>query len=288
MEHRLKDKFRIAKSRRVGRRTMLGRRTSAEFQRTISADTHAYHNFAGKIGRTMVQSKPDWPSRPEAPAGAPNIVIILCDDVGYSDFGCFGSEIPTPNIDRLAERGAALHQFPRDADVLADEGGTSYRQKLACRRSWLGGPRRSGLSRAMPWNFRRTSRRSPKRCGPQGYATYMVGKWHLCKDFDHTETASRASWPVQRGFDRFYGFLEAFSNYHHPPTLMVDNSEVAPERYPDGYYLTDDLTDRAVSMIRSSKASDSSKPVFLYFAHPAVHAPLHAKSRGYRTASRQL
>jgi arylsulfatase A-like enzyme len=117
----------------------------------------------------------------------------------------------------------------------------------------------------------------PDTLRAQGYATYMVGKWHLCKDFDHTETASRASWPVQRGFDRFYGFLEAFSNYHHPPTLMVDNSEVAPERYPDGYYLTDDLTDRAVSMIRSSKASDSSKPIFLYFAHPAVHAPLHAK-----------
>jgi arylsulfatase len=82
---------------------------------------------------------------------------------------------------------------------------------------------------------------------------------------------------VQRGFDRFYGFLEAFSNYHHPPTLMVDNTEVAPEHYPDGYYLTDDLTNRAVSMIRSSKASDPTKPVFLYFAHPAVHAPLHAR-----------
>src|SRR5258705_10295242 len=117
----------------------------------------------------------------------------------------------------------------------------------------------------------------PETLRAQGYATYMVGKWVRRKVFAHSGTASRASWAVPRRFDRFCGFREAFSNCHHPPTLMVDNSEVAPERYPDGYYLTDDLPDRAVSMIRSSKASDSSKPVFLYFAHPAVHAPLHAK-----------
>jgi arylsulfatase A-like enzyme len=244
--------------------------------RDIRAETHAYQNFEGRIGRTMVQSKPDWPSRPTAPDGAPNIVVILCDDVGYSDFGCFGSEIPTPNIDRLAEEGLRYTNFhvmpmcsPTRAALLTG------RNSHAAGVGWVAhaDPGFPGYAMELPEDV--TTLPETLRAG--GYATYMVGKWHLCKDFDHTETASRASWPVQRGFDRFYGFLEAFSNYHHPPTLMVDNSEVAPERYPDGYYLTDDLTDRAVSMIRSSKASDPSKPVFLYFAHPAVHAPLHAK-----------
>lgn len=244
--------------------------------RNVSAETHAYRGFAGKVGRTMVQSKPDWPSRPSAPEGAPNIVVILCDDVGYSDFGCFGSEIPTPNIDRLAEEGLRYTNFhvmpmcsPTRAALLTG------RNAHAAGVGWVAhaDPGFPGYAMELPEDVTTI----PETLRAQGYATYMVGKWHLCKDFDHTETASRASWPVQRGFDRFYGFLEAFSNYHHPPTLMVDNSEVAPERYPDGYYLTDDLTDRAVSMIRSSKASDPSKPVFLYFAHPAVHAPLHAR-----------
>jgi arylsulfatase A-like enzyme len=245
--------------------------------KNVSVDTHAYRDFAGKIGRTMVQSKPDWPPRPQAPEGAPNIVVILCDDVGYSDFGCFGSEIPTPNIDRLAEDGLRYTNFhvmpmcsPTRAALLTG------RNSHAAGVGWVAhaDPGFPGYAMELPEDVTTI----PETLRAQGYATYMVGKWHLCKDFDHTETASRASWPVQRGFDRFYGFLEAFSNYHHPPTLMVDNSEVAPERYPDGYYLTEDLTDRAVSMIRSSKASDASKPVFLYFAHPAVHAPLHAKS----------
>jgi arylsulfatase A-like enzyme len=243
---------------------------------TVSAETHAYRNFAGKIGRTMVQSEPDWPLRPKAPERAPNIVVILCDDVGYSDFGCFGSEIPTPNIDRLAEEGLRYTNFhvmpmcsPTRAALLTG------RNSHAAGVGWVAhaDPGFPGYAMELPEDVTTI----PETLQAQGYATYMVGKWHLCKDFDHTETASRASWPVQRGFDRFYGFLEAFSNYHHPSTLMVDNTEVAPERYPDGYYLTDDLTDRAVSMIRASKASDASKPVFLYFAHPAVHAPLHAK-----------
>jgi arylsulfatase A-like enzyme len=242
----------------------------------VSPGTHAYRNFAGRIGRTMVQSKPDWPQRPEAPKDAPNIVVILCDDVGFSDFGCFGSEIPTPNIDRLAEEGlrySNLHVMPMCSPTRAAL--LTGRNSHAAGVGWVAhaDPGFPGYAMELPEDVTTI----PETLKAQGYATYMVGKWHLCKDFDHTETASRASWPVQRGFDRFYGFLEAFSNYHHPPPLMIDNTEVAPEQYPEGYYLTDDLTDRAISMIRSSKASEASKPVFLYFAHPAVHAPLHAK-----------
>ena len=106
----------------------------------------------------------------------------------------------------------------------------------------------------------------------------MVGKWHLAKDSDISAAGPQHSWPCQRGFDRFYGFLDAFTNLHQPHRLTEDNHQVVVDRYPDGYYLTDDLTDHAIAMIRESKASNPDKPFFLYFAHGAVHAPLHAKA----------
>ena len=93
-----------------------------------------------------------------------------------------------------------------------------------------------------------------------------------------SDAGTRRSWPLQRGFDRYYGFLEAFTNFHHPHRLVEDNHTVEVDRYPDGYYLTDDLTDRAISMVRDAKAADPAKPFLLYFAHGAVHAPLQAKA----------
>jgi arylsulfatase len=110
-----------------------------------------------------------------------------------------------------------------------------------------------------------------------GYSTLMVGKWHLCKDADYSEAGDKHSWPLQRGFDQYYGFLEALTNFWHPHRMYEGNSVVQTDKYPDDYYLTDDLTDRAVRMIREVKTARPDKPFFLYFAHGAVHAPLHAK-----------
>ena len=110
-----------------------------------------------------------------------------------------------------------------------------------------------------------------------GYATMMVGKWHLAKDSDCSAAGPQHSWPCQRGFERFYGILDAFTNLHHPHRLVEDNHLVEVDRYPDDYYFTDDITDHAISMIRERKASNPEQPFFLYFAHGAVHAPLHAR-----------
>ena len=120
-----------------------------------------------------------------------------------------------------------------------------------------------------------------------GYATMMVGKWHLCRDSDMGAGGPQRSWPCQRGFDRFYGILEAFTNLHQPHRLIEDNHVVEVDRYPDGYFLTDDLTDKAIRMIRERSASRPRQPFFLYLAHPAAHAPLVAKEadvRRYRDA----
>lgn len=105
-----------------------------------------------------------------------------------------------------------------------------------------------------------------------------VGKWHLTKDAEQNAAGNKRSWPCQRGFERYYGVLDAFTNLHHPHRIVEDNHQVEVDQYPEDYFFTDDITDRAVSMIRETKAADPSKPFFLYFAHAAVHAPLHAKS----------
>ena len=229
----------------------------------------------GRIGRTMAGSEPWWPPHPTPPVGAPNVIVVLVDDVGFADIGCYGGEIRTPNIDRLAAEGVRFANFhvnpmcsPTRASLLTgvnahaagmghvaqdDPGYPGYRGELA-----------DNVATAA------------EILRDHGYATLMVGKWHLCRDSDMSAYGPMHSWPCQRGFQRYYGNLEAFTNLHHPHALFADNHQVDVERYPDGYHLTDDLTDQAITMIRERKASRPSQPFFLYVAHPAAHAPLMA------------
>ncbi len=111
-----------------------------------------------------------------------------------------------------------------------------------------------------------------------GYATYAVGKWHLTRDAAMNDGADHGSWPVQRGFDRFYGILEGWTNLHHPHRLVRDNSPVDVDAYPEGYYFTDDITDEAIGYLKSLRSHDAERPFFLYLAHGAVHGPLQAKA----------
>lgn len=235
-----------------------------------------YEGFGGRVGRVYATSEPSWEPLRRPRDGAPNIVVMLCDDLGYSDLGCYGSEIPTPNLDRLAEEGLRYTDFhsapmcsPTRAALLtglephragigyvahADAGFPGYAMELTDQVPTL-----------------------PELLRDDGYQTLMVGKWHLTKDSNQNDGADRSSWPLQKGFDRYYGFLDAFTNLHQPHRLFEDNHAIDIDEYPEDYYLTDDLTSRAISMIRESKVSDPSKPFFLYFSHGAVHAPLHAK-----------
>ena len=236
-----------------------------------------YAGFEGAVGQTLAASEPWWPPRPTAPEGAPNILTILLDDVGFSDLGCFGGEIHTPNIDRMAREGLRLANFhvtpmcsPSRATMLtglqshaagvahvchSDPGFPGYGMELAPDAATL-----------------------PEVLRDTGYQTLMVGKWHLSKDSDLSDAGPRHSWPLSKGFDRFYGILDGFTNFHHPHRLVQDNHTVEVDEYPPGYYFTDDLTDRTIEMLRASKAADPTKPVYLYLAHGAAHAPLHAKA----------
>ncbi len=235
----------------------------------------AYHGFEGRIGRTIAGSEPWWPPRPQASEKAPNVVVVLVDDMGYSDIGCFGSEIATPHLDQLAEEGVRYTNFhvtpmcsPTRAAMLTG------RNSHAAGVSYVAHADPGFPGQAMELADDVSTVAEVLR--DNGYSTLMVGKWHLCKDSDVTDTGSRRSWPLQRGFDRFYGIMDGMTDMFHPHALYRDNSRITPEDYPDGYYFTDDLTDEAIAMVRSVKASDPAKPAFLYFAHGAVHAPLNA------------
>ena len=236
-----------------------------------------YPGFGGKVGRVFATSESWWPERPTPPEGAPNIVVILCDDLGFADTSPYGSEIETPNIARLAKSGLQFTNFhstpmcsPTRAAFLtgmephaagvgtvahADPGFPGYAMELADNVVTL-----------------------PETLRANGYATYMVGKWHLAKDSDQSDAGPRHSWPCQRGFDRYYGFLDGFTNLHHPHRLVRDNTPVDIDTYPEGYYFTDDITDEAIAMVKVGKASSPQQPFFLYIAHGAIHAPLHAKA----------
>ena len=238
--------------------------------------SRAYEGFAGRVGRTVAGSEPDHQSPPVAPPGAPNVIVMLVDDLGYSDLGCFGSEIATPHLDALAQRGLRYTNFhvtpmcsPTRAALL-----TGLNSHLAgvghVAHSDPGFP-----GYAMELTERAATAAEVFR--DNGWDTFMVGKWHLTKDSNCSDAGPRDSWPCQKGFDRFYGILDGFTNFHHPHRLVQDNSPVEVDTYPEGYYFTDDLTDRAIDMIRSAKASNPTKPFFCYFSHGAVHAPLHAK-----------
>jgi arylsulfatase A-like enzyme len=251
--------------------------TDAPSPGSPSPGSRAYEGFGGRVGRTIAGSEHEHTSPPIAPAGAPNVIVILVDDLGYSDLGCFGSEIATPHIDALAARGVRYTNFhvtpmcsPTRAALL-----TGLNSHLAgvghVAHSDPGYP-----GYAMELTERAATAAEVFR--DNGWESLMVGKWHLTKDSNCSAGCPRDSWPCQKGFDRFYGILDGFTNFHHPHRLVEDNSPVEVDTYPDGYYLTDDLTDRAIDMIRATKASNPTKPFFLYLSHGAVHAPLHAKA----------
>ena len=234
-----------------------------------------YPGFEGRVGRTFAGSEGWWPPRPEPPAGAPNIVVILADDLGFADLGCYGSEIPTPHLDRLAEgglRSTAFHATPMCSPTRA-----ALLTGVNHHRAGVGTV--AHLDPGFPGYAEQLDERAATLAEvlrDHGYGTAMVGKWHLTKDSDQSEAGPRHSWPCQRGFDRYYGFLGPFTNMFHPNVLTEDNHHVRTDAYPDDYYFTDDITDRAIDMLRERKAADPSQPVFLYLAHGAVHAPLQA------------
>lgn len=241
----------------------------------IPPNARGYERFEGRIGRTTADSTPSWTSPPTAPPNAPNIVVIVIDDMGYSDTGPYGSEIDTPNLDRLAASGIKFTNY--HTTPLCSPSRASLLTGLNAHRAGYGyvsnaDPGYPGLRLELADDVSTL----PEILRDNGYATYGVGKWHLVRDANMGPGSTKDSWPTQRGFDRYYGSLEGLNSFFHPNQLTSDNGAVEVDQYPPDYYLTDDLTDRAVGYIKDLRAH-SSKPFFLYFAHVAMHGPLQVK-----------
>jgi arylsulfatase A-like enzyme len=233
--------------------------------------------FRGKISTDIRDSVPDWApfEPPKAPDGAPNVVYIVLDDVGFSALSCYGGPIETPNIDRIAADGVRYTQWhttalcsPTRSCLLTGRNHT--RNSMACiTEASIGFPNASGT--IPPENGMLS-----EIVGDLGWNTYMVGKWHLCPTVEMNVASTRRNWPSGRGFERFYGFLGAETNQWYPD-LVYDNHPVDQPRSPEqGYHLTEDLTDKALEFVRDAKVLAPDKPFFLYFAPGAAHAPHHA------------
>jgi arylsulfatase len=234
----------------------------------------ADETFGGVIGPTWRESTPWWPPEPEAPAGAPNVVMIVLDDVGYAQLGCYGSDIDTPNIDRLAAGGVRLANFhttalcsPTRSCLLT--GRNHHRNGMA---------RVADLAMGYPGYCGRVPRGNgflSETLAANGYIPVAVGKWHLSPEDETHAAAPRDSWPCGRGFQRWYGF-HGGETHQFAPNLFQDNTAVvAPERGPD-YHLSEDLADRAIQYVGEIRSVEPDKPFFLYFATGACHSPHHA------------
>src|SRR5204863_1579444 len=213
-------------------------------------------------------------AEPAFRAGSPNVVVIVLDDLGFAHLGCYGSDLETPNIDRLAARGVRFTNFhttavcsPTRACLLT--GRNHHRVGM-------------GMLPDMPTNFpayagrmARNAAMLPQIVHENGYATFCVGKWHLVPR-DERVTGPYDQWPTARGFDRYYGFLNGETN-QWTPNLIRDTNHIEPPRSPqDGYHLDADLADNAIAYVRELRLSHPDRPFLLWYASAAPHAPHQA------------
>ena len=234
-----------------------------------------YERFEGEIARTQADSTPWWPTPPHPGESAPNVVVIVLDDLGFAQLGCYGSDIDTPNIDRLAAGGLQLTDFhvtplcsPTRAALLTGRNHHTVGMRAV-----------SNFSTGYPHMRGRISNHAATmaevlRAG--GYTTLGLGKWHLCPMEETSAAGPYDQWPLQRGFDRFYGFLDGEAD-QFTPELVHDNHAVLPPKTPaEGYHLSEDLVDKAIGFLHDTVSIRPDRPFFTYLAFGATHAPHQA------------
>jgi arylsulfatase A-like enzyme len=211
-----------------------------------------------------------------AESAKPNIIIILCDDMGFSDLGCYGGEMATPNLDKLAAGGVRFTQF--------------YNMARCCptRACLLTGlyPHQAGVGHMMDdsgfdayrGDLNRNCVSIAQVMKPAGYRCYALGKWHVTRFID--ADGPKHNWPLQRGFDRYYGTIHGAGSYYDPSSLVRDNTMISayadPQYKPKTFYYTDAISDHAVRFVGDHAKDHAGEPFFMYVAYTAAHWPMHA------------
>ncbi|MFE4197250.1 arylsulfatase [Paenarthrobacter sp. NPDC056912] len=229
--------------------------------------------FAGRIGTTVAGSEPWWPEQHGTSESTPNIVMVILDDTGWSDFGCFGSEISTPAIDGLAGQGLRYTNFhvtplcsPTRASLLTGRNNHSVGMRFLADAD-TGFPNSRGCVRPdVPM--------LPEVLRNNGYGTYLAGKWHLAPLSELTPAGPFHNWPLSRGFDRFYGFLDGCTD-QYVPELVADNHSIEPP-VRDGYHLSEDLAEQSIRFLKDHVTYRPQAPFYLQLALGATHAPFQA------------
>ncbi|MBU2134969.1 MAG: arylsulfatase [Alphaproteobacteria bacterium] len=231
--------------------------------------------FEGKIGRTLAESEPHFQERPHPGETTPNVVVVLLDDTGFAQFGCYGSDIETPNVDALAANGLQFTNFhvtplcsPTRASLL-----TGRAQHAVGMRNV------SNFRTGFPHQLGHISNHAAtvaEVLKAEGYVTFCAGKWHLAPTQENSAAGPFDQWPLGRGFDRFYGFLEGETD-QFSPELVIDNHHVAaPATAEEGYHLSEDLVDQLLKMINDARCVRPDRPFFAYLPFGATHAPHQA------------
>ncbi|MHA1727207.1 MAG: arylsulfatase [Promethearchaeota archaeon] len=234
-----------------------------------------FKEFKGVIGRTHKESTPWWPKPKGLRKNYPNIITILFDDTGFSQFGCYGSNIDTPNIDSLSEGGLRYTNFhttalcsPTRSCLMTGRNHHTVGVRAISNYD-TGFPHMRGFITPHAATIAEILREN-------GYSTLMCGKWHLAPMWQASAAGPFENWPLQRGFDRYYGFMQGETDQFYPQ-LTYDNHPIDPPKGPEeGYHLTEDLVDKSIEFIRDQKSVYPDKPFFLYLAFGATHTPHQA------------
>ena len=200
----------------------------------------------------------------------PNVVLILNDDMGFSDLGCYGGEVETPNLDRLAAHGLRFSQFYNTARCSPSR--ASMLTGLHPHQTGVGILTYDSGPEGYAGNLNRRCVTIPEVLRSNGYRTYMSGKWHVASSL----TEPTDTWPLQRGFDEFFGTIIGAGSFYDPNTLTRGNDNAEHEARAPGFFYTDAISDQAVAYIERHAASHAGQPFFEYVAYTAPHWPLHA------------
>ncbi len=230
--------------------------------------------FTGTVGRTMAETRYQYHTTDNNPENAPNVIYILLDDMGFAQLGCYGSSISTPNIDRLAKEGLRYNNFHTTAVCSA----TRTSLLTGANHHSAGCASLIELKTGAPNNL--NGQLNPEYATiaeilkDYGYATFCSGKWHLTGQ--QCASGNTDGWPLQRGFDRYYGFLHGENDQYHPHLIRDNSRAMQPKTVEEGYHFSEDIVDNAIDYLYEHHINYPQQPFFLYLAFGAMHTPHHA------------